>query len=313
MNNRTLVIVFISCLAIFFGSRLLRKDRSSSFDPVLLNLDTAVIDRITFKAAAADKKDFELKKVSGIWHAISGQADIEAKASSVRAILSPAASLEAQRVMTDRSDMHEQYQVSDAEATHITFWSGNKKEGEIIAGGFKFDPATRSAAGYVRRPGSSTVYLIDGFTAISLNPQFDQFRDRRLIRGNTEDLTSIEYADSFGNKKVIQKLDGQWHYAGIEAIDSASFQSYLTGLVNVQGSSFSDLTSTQGLQLIEKLSVQGNNMSPTVISAYDLTDTIPGNYILHSTANPDALFVSDSSGIYGQIFIDLRQFWPHGQ
>ncbi len=99
----------------------------------------------------------------------------------------------------------------------------------------------------------------------------------------------------------------------MEAVDSTSFTTYLGGLVNAQGTTFSELTSTQGLTLAEKLTLFGNNMNePTIISAFHSPDTI-APFLIHSTANPDALFNSDSTGLFKKIFSDLRQFWPDGQ
>ncbi|HSF89961.1 MAG TPA: hypothetical protein VLA46_11120, partial [Saprospiraceae bacterium] len=94
---------------------------------------------------------------------------------------------------------------------------------------------------------------------------------------------------------------------------SSSFMTYLGMLVNAQGTTFSDRTSTQGLTLAEKLTLYGNNMTePTIISVFHNTDTI-APFLIHSTDNPEAIFNSDSTGLYKKIFSDLRQFWPDGQ
>ena len=99
----------------------------------------------------------------------------------------------------------------------------------------------------------------------------------------------------------------------MEALDSTRFDAFLSALVAAQGSSFSDLRSTEGLTLVEKLTITGNNMTqPTIISAFAQADTL-SPFLIHSTFNPMSIFTSDSVGLYKRVFADLRQFWPDGQ
>jgi hypothetical protein len=53
-------------------------------------------------------------------------------------------------------------------------------------------------------------------------------------------------------------------------------------------------------------------LEPTVLSAFTGQDTL-APFLIHSSANPVAVFYSDSLGLYKRIFADLRQFWPDGQ
>jgi len=142
---------------------------------------------------------------------------------------------------------------------------------------------------------------------------FGQFRDKKLVHNDAGQLTSIEWTGANGRKQVIQKEDGQWYYAGMEAVDSTAFKSYLAGLVNATGSTFSDRSSTLGLTLVETLTLKGTDMpQPIIISSFQNPDNVRP-YLIHSTANPKTLFTSDTSGVYRKVFTDLRKFWPDGQ
>lgn len=142
---------------------------------------------------------------------------------------------------------------------------------------------------------------------------FGQFRDKKLVHTDADQLTSIEWTGANGRKQVIQKEDGQWYYAGMEAVDSTAFKFYLAGLVNATGSTFSERSSTQGLTLVETLTLKGDAMpQPTIITSYQSQDTLRP-YMIHSTANPQTIFTSDTIGIYKKVFTDLRKFWPDGQ
>lgn len=313
MSNRNLLIIFITCLTLFFAGKLFRSNRSASFNPVVVAVDTSQIDRIKFISGGLTKAEFELVRVDSTWEAIQGNIKVKLEPSARKAILASLADLNANRVVTKDVSKYPEFEIDDTQASKVIVWQDKKQVAEIAIGGFRFNQQAQTASTYVRKGDKPEVYLIDGFAGLALKARFDQFRDKKLVNSVAEDLTSLEWLNATGYKQKIQKEDGAWYYAGMEAVDSTSFNTYLGVLVNAQGSDFSDRTSTQGLTLAEKLTLYGNNMNePTIISAFHSPDTI-APFLIHSTANPEALFNSDSSGLYKKIFADLRQFWPNGQ
>jgi hypothetical protein len=313
MNNRTLLIIFISCLVLFLAGKLLTRNKTSSFDPVIIEVDTAAVSRIQFISAGESPEEFQLNKTEGNWQAVRGNMTVPAARSAVNPILTNIVKLHAQRLVTKDPDRYSEFEISDDQAGRMMVWTGKKKVADLCIGGFRFDQAARTASSFIRHSDRPEVYVIDGFQSMGFKPRFDQFRDRKLVNVNAEDLTNLEWSDSFGNKKVIQKIDGEWHYAGMEAVDSSSFANYLNTLSTATGSEFSDVTMADGLSLIEKLILTGNNMiDPTIITAYKSQDTLKP-FLIHSTANPEAIFTSDSAGLQKRIFSDLRVFWPDGK
>ncbi len=313
MNNRKLIIIFIACLALLFAGKFFRGKRTASFDPVIVAFDTTSLDRIQFISGGPVKEEFDLKRIGTTWEARQGELKATVDSNALRAILGPLAHLNAKRVVTSETAKYPEYEIDDAQASKLVVWQGNKKLAELMIGGFRFDQEARTASTYVRKADKPDVYLIDGFAGIGLKARFDQFRDKKIFKAEVTDLTSIEWMNATGSKQTIVKDDGAWYYAGMEAVDTTAFENYLSGLVNAKGSTFSDLTSTQGLPLAEKLTLSGNTMTePTILSVYHQQDSI-SPFLIHSTANPEALFTSDSVGLYKRIFTDLRQFWPDGQ
>jgi hypothetical protein len=313
MSNRNLLIVFITCLTLFFAGKFFRSNRSASFDPVVVAVDTSQIDRIKFIAGGPSKAEFELVRVDTTWEAIQGNIKVKLEPSARKTVLASLSGLNANRVVTKEASKYPEFEIDDAQASKVIVWQGKKQVAELAIGGFRFNQQAQTASTFVRKGDKPEVYLIDGFAGLALKARFDQFRDKKLVKTIAADLTSLEWVNATGYKQKIQKEEGVWYYAGMEAVDSASFTTYLGGLVNAQGTTFSELTSTQGLTLAEKLTLYGNNMNePTTISAFISPDTI-APFLIHSTANPDALFNSDSTGLYKKIFSDLRQFWPDGQ
>ncbi len=310
MNNKILLLVFGGCLLVFFGSKYLKKDHTASFDPVITQVDTSVVDRLEYSTGGQHAEEFKIVKEGNIWKVLKGTKSINIDDARVKELIAPLVNLQAQRVVTKNVDSYPAYEAGDDQATHLMVYEGDKKLADVWIGGFKFDQATRSASVYIRKSDLPDVYLIDGFAAISLRANFDRFRDKKLVSATAEDLTSLEWTDVGARKEVIVKEDGVWHYAGMEAVDSTAFATYLNSLVGVQGSEFSDHSSPDALTLVERLTLYGNNMiAPTVITAYRNPE--PGkSWLLHSSDNPEAYFVSDSLGIYKRIFSDLTDFWP---
>jgi len=313
MKTRTLFIIFFLFLLVFAASRFFSGHRESSFDPVISAVDTNKVDRIQFISGGPAPEEFELKKSDGTWEAIQNSKKVSAPLTHINAILNTLSNLKAKRVLTKDVAKYPEYEITEEQAARVIAWEGKKQVADLWIGGFKFDQAARSASSFIRINKKPEVFLVDGFLSMSLKQRFDQYRDKKLFKSDVNDLTSLEWMDASGKKQVVQKEDGLWYYAGMEAVDTNAISQYLNGLSNTQGSEFSNLTSTQGLNLIEKLTLYGNNMvEPTTISTFINQDTTKP-FLIHSSVNPDALFLSDTVGIYKRIFGDLRQFWPNGQ
>ncbi len=310
MNNKILLLVFAGCLLVFFGSKFLKKDHTASFDPMITKVDTSMVDRIRYHTGGERAEEFEIVKDGVSWKAKKGSSIIPLEDARVKELIAPLVDLQAKRVVTKSKDNYSEYEAGDDQATHLTIYHGEKILADVFIGGFKFDQQTRTASGFIRKADEPEVFLIDGFDAISLKPSFDRFRDKKLVKVASEDLTSLEWTNTSGKKEVIVKENGIWHYAGMEKVDSTAFATYLSSLVNVQGSEFSEYSFAEGLTLVEKLTLYGNNMiAPTIISAYRNSDPTL-SWLIHSSDNTDAYFLSDSSGIYKRIFSDLTDFWP---
>jgi len=136
--------------------------------------------------------------------------------------------------------------------------------------------------------------------------------DTRLVEMEVSSMTALEWQDDNGWRHKIEKEDGIWYYAGMEAVDSLAFNVYLNVLVGAEGPSSDDFQTRQDLIFIEQLTLYGTEMAdPTTIRAY--TQTGNPQMLIYSTAHAEAVFPSDSTGLYKQIFTNLKKFFPDGQ
>lgn len=313
MNNRILLIVFGICLLLFLGARLIRGNKASSFDDHIIKVDSVKVDRIKFISAGNLPEEFELKKSGAEWVAVQGDKSVPASSKNVESILGQLSHLTAMRIVTKDVARYNEYEITDSLASKVQVWEGKNQVADLEIGGFRFDQMTRSAFSFIKRTNKPEVYEVDGFLSMGLKARFDQFRDKQLVKASVNDLTLLEWTGNNQQKQAISKEDGAWYYAGMEAVDSSKFSTYLNSLVGAQGNEFSELKSTAGLSSVEKLTLTGNNMTePTVITAYASQDTLKP-FLITSSVNPDAVFKSDSNGIYKRIFLDLRPFWPNGK
>lgn len=313
MNNRNLLFIFLAALALYFGGQYWRQHRTAAFDPLIVAVDTTQIDRIQFVPATGPQDGYELTHNPEGWKATKGTIVISPKPEVLSSILKSLAQLNANRIVTSDKAKYLEYEIDETKAGRVTAWKGNTKLADIFVGGFRFDQATRSASSFVRLANHDEVYEVEGFSGMGLKARFDQLRNKTLVNVPADALTAVEWTGPSGQKKTITKEDNHWNFAGMEAVDSTRFATYLNQLTGTNGAYFSDLTSVQGYTLAEQLTLQGANLpAPITISAYDSRDTLKP-YLIQSTANPDAIFTSDSIGIYKRIFSDLRQFWPDGK
>jgi len=313
MNNRILLIVFGICLLLFFGARLIKGNKTSSFDDHIIKVDSVKVDRIKFITAGNHPEEFELKKNGAAWVAVQGDKIVPATSQAVESILGQLSHLTAMRIVTKDVSRFNEYEITDSLSSKVQVWEGKNQVADLEIGGFRFDQMTRSAFSFIKRANKPEVYEVDGFLSMGLKARFDNFRDKKLVSASMVDLALLEWMGNNQQKQAISKEDGAWYYAGMEAVDSTKFDSYLNSLVSAQGNEFSELKSPAGLTSLEKLTLTGNNMTePTVITAYASQDTLKP-FLITSSVNPDAVFKSDSNGLYKQIFLDLRPFWPNGK
>lgn len=150
------------------------------------------------------------------------------------------------------------------------------------------------------------------FTALCLLLFAAKCKETRLVELEVSSLTALEWQGTNGWRHKIEKEDGIWYYAGMEALDSADFNAYLYVLVHTEGPSRVDFSSRKGLELAEQLTLFGTDMAaPTVIRAY--TQEGKSQLLIHTSAHADALYPTDSAGVYKQVFTDLKKFFPDGQ
>lgn len=305
MNNKTLFIVLIALVGVFILSKVTKGDKSRSFDPLVVEVDTASVDKIEIVRKAQPGTVVTITREPSGWSVSDGNVIAPAPASNVASTLAAVSRIEAQRIVARSKEKWPDYEVGE-EANHISVFVKGDRVAELIIGGFKFDQARRSASTYIRRAGETDVYLVEGFLAMQLTQGMDTYRDNTILKTEPTDVTRIEYSVGQDVHVFSRQTGEEWYYAGMEAIDSAAMAGYLNGLRNVSSRDFVNALPAGGSEKAS-LRISGNNMNPAEITLFELASDSTTSFVLRSTLNQGAYFASDSSGVYEKVFGNLEE------
>lgn len=309
MNNKILLGVFALLLVLYLASKMFGGNKKSSFDPQVIMIDTSTVDRIVIHPKGNPGESFSLEKSEGKWMGKKGALEVEAIEGAVTSLKNQMTNIRAKRIVSKTPDKWAGYEVDETSGTRVEVFGNGKSIEDFIVGAFKYDQTTQAASSYIRRTDEDEVYVVDGFLSMQFNQQFDNFRNKDVLALNQDDITKLNFTED-GAQISVQKSDGSWYYGGMEEIDSTLMMGYLGGLSSVKGGEFLDGFDPSSTQILYELDIEANNLMGSLkVRAYQNTNN-EFQYVIHSTLNPDAYFLSDSTGIYDRIFGKLKNLLP---
>ena len=298
MNNKTLGIVFGALLVIYLMTKFFGGPKDRSFDPNILQLDTATVTKIQIHPSGGEPS-FSLDRSGGSWSLQREGETYDLAMGSVGTLLSNIQLIKAERVVSKNADRFSEYNVDDSTGTLLEIYSGGKKIKEMVAGRFSFNQATRNGISYVRLADDEAVYAVDGFLSMTLTQSFDNYRDKSMLKLNKADLTKVAFEDGISNIEV--RKEGNTWMRGQMVVDSTAMAGYLSNISSVSGSAFLDDESKIG-QKIKEVTFEGNNMNgPVTITCYE-AEGATQPFVLNSSMNADAYFLSDTIGVHDRLF-----------
>jgi hypothetical protein len=237
MNNKTLGIIFGALLVIFLLSKWLSAPKDRSFDPEIINLDTTKVQQLIVNKPGEDP--FTLEKNANGWSLIQGDMRYTPTASSVQGLMSNLSSIVANRIVTKNPERYKEYNVDDSTGTRIQAMQDGKVLGDVVVGRFNFNQATRSGISYLKQHGENEVYAVEGFLSMSLTQGFDNYRDKRIVSLNKNDVTRFTLEQQ-NARMVVSKIGNDWKDDQQMDIDSADMESFLNNLQSVSGTTFAN-------------------------------------------------------------------------
>ncbi len=306
MNNRNLLIIFGLLLVVYLATRLFSGQKERSFNPDLVQIDTAKVSKIIMNPKKDEFVDVVLeRKTTGGWQINKGDFSTEAQESSVEGLLKQVQRIKAKRITAKKKDKWTDFEVNENQGTRVRIFENSKKVADFMVGGFSFDQASRSGTTFVRPFDDDNVYAVDGFLSMTFGNGFDGFRNKKLFDLNAEEITGFSVSLP-GNQYAFLKVGNEWQGPEGIAPDSVKIASFLNGLNNARGSAFFN-EPTASLNKLGALEISLADGSSSSVEVFENPDG-EKPFILMASANPDANFISDSTGVYKQLFKPLQEF-----
>ena len=319
LNTKKLLLIFVALILIVALTKIFDdKKGGRTFKEELVNIDTSLVNVILLYPSAEQHKEIKLTK-SGedYWTAQKENISSEADTNYVMNVLASFVLLKPQRLAATEESRWKDYNVDDSLGTRVKLLSGEKTLLDIVVGKFSYNQMSRSGISYVRLYDDEDVYAVDGFLPMTVNQQFNEWRNKNILKGNKSDWNKISF--SYPDSSFVLKMeDGRWtakvqwtfeRAGGLEdsiATDSAKIEQYLNELSSLSNSSFVDDYKPNSSPLIW-ITIEGNNMaSPITIKAFP-ADSV-NQFIINSSFNSAAYFSAGKGNLSERIFKGKQNF-----
>ena len=251
LNNKKLVIILATLVAVFVLSRVFRSPQlERNLPDTLVKTDTAAVELIRLFPKNENGRQLEFRRNGSRWTVKMDERESPAEASAVAGMLNYLSGMKPTRVITGKKEKWKNYEVSDS-ATHFVALTGDDVLAEAWIGKTDFtasaggDPQNPFGGGgfgnpftYVRVADNDQVYTVDGFLEPAFNRTFSDWRNKSLIRIKQADVTGIrfDYPDS---AFIAELRNNKWMIDGAAA-DSAAMRSFISSLEFRNATGFAD-------------------------------------------------------------------------
>ncbi len=312
-DNRILLIVLVLLVAVFLVGRFLKTGKAEkSFKTELFTLDTADVSTILIYPKAENFEEIRFSRDGMNWTVTKGAITSDAEENSVKSLLAQLMEVKPKRLAARSMEKWEEYQLTDSLANRIKLIEeGDKEVLDLMIGKFTYQQNNNPYGGqgnisgttYVRLGDEEEVYAVDGFLSMSINRDFNSWRDQRIINTRKADVTKMVFSYPADSGYIALKKDTVWRINEYP-VDSLSMDQFLSSLSYMNHSEFAD----DFKPLVNpdfQLTIEGNNFSPVSIQAFIVQED---QYVINSSLNPKSYFSSDFNGLFSKLFKPASYF-----
>ena len=301
MNNKTLVIVFASLIAIYFLTQMGSKKEARSFKTDLVSLDTASITKITFKTKQSPE-EILLQRNEGVWNISKGNITAPCDAIVVNGLLDQVADINSIRPAATKAEKWVEYEVDDKTGSNMKFYAGDKLVSEFVVGRLNIDQRRQTMESFLRLPGDDIVYATNSHLPLTLQNGFNGFRNKTILNIDPVKIYQISY-NANGAEQTLDLQNGNWNVGGV-AKDSTTVVNWISKVAAFKGSEFQDdVSALASASPIKSINIKGQKTAQ--VRLYQN----PGEgkpFIIHSSQNDGAYFLSDSTALFQGMFEELE-------
>ena len=315
LNTKTLIILLVVLGGIFAITKLTEKE-DRTFKSELVTIDTAKVTRmVIIPKVGSDGQEVTFTRSGDTWKLESGGKSYTPDENSIRNILTEITRMRTERVAAIDESKWAEFEVTDSTASRIKLFDGKDVLADLYLGKFSYtqtpqtNPMQRQQTRmftHVRPYGDKTVYVVEGFIKMNVQPNVNTYRAKTLCAMNKEDITRISF--NYPEEQfTLENQGGKWFVNGLEA-DSTKTARYLMKYVRLTNNSYVDDTVTASPQPSHTVLVEGNNTQPVELRAYPCADSTH-QYLITSSLIPDARFSGYKSRLFDKIFVPREEFF----
>lgn len=320
LNTKTLIILLVILGGIYLITKLTEKE-DRTFRSEMATIDSANVTKmVILPKLGSDGNEVTITKTGYEWKLESAGKTYKADPSSIKNVMAELMRMKSERVAAIDESKWKEYEVSDSTGTRIQVYDGKTMISDLYVGKFDYQQPQGPQSQYqqnrgkmstfVRPAEDKTVYVVDGFIKMSIQPNVDAYRDKTLCASNKDDLTKITFNYSSYDNFVLSKEEGKWFLNGL-LTDSVKTYAYLNKLTRLTSSNFIDDVEPTSNTPHFQVKIEGNNLLPIELKAFPADST--NKYIITSSKVPDSKYSGQKAGLFERIFVDRSEFFADKQ
>lgn len=233
MDIKKLLLILIALILAYFLIDWSNSRSDQSFDPLVVALDTAAVNKIELNIKDQPVNLTIEKKPEG-WFINEGTMEAPADPMRIKNLLSQISDIQALRFAAKSKEKWNDFEIGD-DATRVIAYQDDQKLADFYVGRFAFNQQTRSGTSYVRLAGEEAVYAVEGFLSISFSPGIDAYRNKSLWKTEVDNISLV----NFPTKEIeLHKSEsGMWDLENLK-LDSTAWNNYLTRIATAQAQNF---------------------------------------------------------------------------
>jgi len=312
-DNRILLLILVILVAVFLVAKFLKTGKTEkSFKTELVQLDTSKITTILLYPKADDLEEIRFVLNGNNWTVSKDGVISDVGDNAVEGLLAQLIQVKPKRLAARSKERWEEYQLTDSLATRIrVIEKGNNETLDLMIGKFTYQQSNDPYGGrgnvigttYVRLWDEEEIYAVDGFLSMSVNREFNSWRNQVITNTRKEDVTKLIFSYPADTGFIALKNDSIWMANG-EVADSLKIDQFLSSLSYKNSSEFKD-DFIPSLNPDFQLTIEGNNFSPVSIQVFSIADD---QYVINSSLNPGSYFQSKREGLYSDLFKSSSYF-----
>lgn len=316
LNTKTLIIILLILGGIFALTKLTEKEERT-FKSELVTIDTAKVTRMVIIPKTGGGPEISFTRSGYDWSLESEGKSYKPDLASIKNILTELTRMRTERVAGIDESKWTELEVTDSTASRIQLYDGKDVIADLYLGKFTYTqspqtnpmekPQTRMFT-HVRPVDEKTVYVVEGFIKMSIQPNVNTYRAKTLCALKKEDITRISFNYPDSETFTLENQGGKWFLDG-EETDSTKTARYLMKFARLTSNNYVDEPVNGTSERPSHIAViEGNNTLPVEIRAYPTADSVLAQLVTTSQI-PDTKFDGVKSRLFEKVFVPRGDFF----